>query len=208
MDKSKIECRICRLESLLSDDPIIKHFVRYTELHRNRVKKLINRLGIPITYDGINTHDLDKYSPRNLKYYSEYHYLKDNNKEIPGNVQANYDDCHNDHIHSNDHHPQYWYDKDPRFERVDISTFAEMICDWISAGWTSRTLKGEEYEPKMLLDYYNNVNSHIFDKLPYLKDGSEKFMKDFAKDGWRIFNEKTLRDRYDDVLHSWESLYK
>lgn len=110
-----------------------KH-LKTVRTHRKCVRKMCFKMGIP--WQGL-THDLSKYSPKELS-ISEYYTGTKSPHEVCRD-KLGYSPSWMHHYHRNKHHWQYWLDMEDWPNKVvpvkmPYKYVIEMFCDFVGAG--------------------------------------------------------------------------
>ena len=146
------------------------NYMPYVFVHKWYVLQGCREAGI--LWRGI-IHDWSKFRPREFVSYSAYFYATERKeqftrREMHG-IQVAFDVAWNAHIHSNDHHWQYWIlhqdDGDMKYLRMTNNARKELLADWRGTGkalgnpdtasWYTLNSKG------ILFDHYTRVQVEI-----------------------------------------------
>ena len=129
-------------------------------------------------------HDLSKFSPKEFKFYNSYFF---------GDKQLNLKLAYLHHQNHNDHHWEYWMDREYNCPiEMDVEAAMEMIADWFSA---CRVYEG--HEPKAGKWTWLQ-KTDIFSKLHHNTEAL--VVRELVKQGF----EKDLRkNRYIDWTNVW-----
>ena len=76
----------------------------------------------------INTHDESKITKEEFEPYRKYFYPIEGEERNENEFNKAWEH----HYMNNDHHPEYWIDKDGRVQEMKLEAMLEMLCDWIA----------------------------------------------------------------------------
>jgi len=176
-----------KLNKLQSDgklDLAQSNCLDYTNRHINDVVKLMNKLGLK---DRGAVHDISKFDPDQFIPYAYYHHGTPTEKL---EWTDRYNKVRDLHKQLNEHHPEYWYDKD-RVMPFDV--WCEMLCDWISCGINTKS-DPSEYTRADTRNYYYKFNVDKLKKLPGIKEATEEWLDKYV-------------EGLDFDIYKWESIY-
>lgn len=133
-------------------------------------------------------HDKSKFDPVEFNgYRMHYNPMKD---ELPETIERKFDKAWLHHENFNDHHPEYWIQRDVNEERKDNNepiimiyraiemeriALAEMFCDWIGVGSKYKSdpakwmAKQDVYYQKIMHPNTYTLTNKIIDRIWGLK---------------------------------------
>lgn len=186
---------------------LFKH-LKTIRTHRKYVRKMCFKMGIP--WQGL-VHDLSKYSLAELsicKYWTGTGSPHQAARQVLG-----YSPSWIHHYHKNKHHHMYWLDTDEYDNMIPIKMpykyVIESICDMVGA---SKAYNKNNWEPKMVWDYWVNKCRDYRPMHPEAKYLTEKLLWNFEQMGEKAFlkwykNAKTyLKREYNNGTLSKEAV--
>lgn len=159
-----------------------KNHLKTVLKHKKYVYKAMKDCGHPV--QGL-LHDMSKFSPiefgESIKFYTGDRSPIENAKEVQG-----YSDAWLHHKGKNKHHSQYWIDNswgETTPYEIPWKYLLELICDGIGAGKAYAENRGEEWNCKSPIEYYNKRDNTSYYH-PKTREKLEKYYEHIAKYGW------------------------
>ena len=177
-------------------------YLKTVRTHRKYVRKMCFKMGIP--WQGL-VHDLSKYSWQEIsicKYYEGTRSPHEKAREVLG-----YSPNWMNHYHKNKHHWNFWLDIESfpnqvRAVKMPYKYVIESVCDMVGASKAYNVNSDQNWEPKMVWDYWerrckgqrlmHKHSEYLLEKLlwNFYQMGEKEFLK------WYKQNKDYIKEKY------------